>query len=35
MKKIIVATAITAVWFLGIDSLGKMIGKIIVKIVKS
>lgn len=35
MKKIVIATAITAVWFLGIDSLGKMLGKLIVKIVKS
>ena len=35
MKKIIVATAITAVWFLGIDSLGKILAKLIVKIVKS
>ena len=35
MKKIVTATAITAVWFLGIDSLGKILGKLIVKIVKS
>lgn len=35
MKKITIATVIMAVWFLGIDSLGKMIGKLIVKIVKS
>lgn len=35
MKKITIAAVITAVWFLGIESLGKMLGKFIVKIVKS
>ena len=35
MKKIIVATAITAVWILGCKSLGELVGKLIVKIVKS
>ena len=35
MKKIVTSALITAVWFLGIDSLGKMLGKLIVKIVKS
>ena len=35
MKKIIVATAITSVWILGIDSLGELVSKLIVKIVKS
>ena len=35
MKKIVTATAITAVWFLGIKSLGELISKLIVKIVKS
>ena len=35
MKKIVTAALITAVWFLGIESLGKMIGKLLVKIVKS
>ena len=35
MKKIVTAVLITSVWFLGIESLGKMLGKLIVKIVKS
>ena len=35
MKKIVIATVITSVWILGIDSLGKMISKLLVKIVKS
>ena len=35
MKKITIAALITTVWFLGIESLGKMLGKLIVKIVKS
>lgn len=35
MKKIVTAALITAVLFLGIDSLGKMLGKLIVKIIKS
>lgn len=35
MKKIVTATAITAVWFLGCKSLGELVGKLIVKIVKS
>ena len=35
MKKIVTATAITAVWFLGCKSLGELVGKFIVKIVKS
>ena len=35
MKKITIAALITAVWFLGIEFLGKILGKLIVKIVKS
>ena len=35
MKKIVIATVITSVWILGIESLGKILNKLIVKIVKS
>ena len=35
MKKIVIATVITTVWILGIDSLGKFLAKLIAKIVKS
>ena len=35
MKKIVIATVITSVWILGIESLGKILSKLIVKIVKS
>ena len=35
MKKIVIATVITSVWILGIDSLEKILAKLIVKIMKS
>ena len=35
MKKIVIATVIISVWILGIASLGKILCKLIVKIVKS
>ena len=35
MKKITIAAIITTVWFLGIKSLGELVGKLLVKIVKS
>lgn len=35
MKKIGLASMITVVWFLGIKSLGELVGKLLVKIVKS
>lgn len=35
MKKIVTATAITVVWFLGCKSLGELVGKLVAKIVKS
>lgn len=35
MKKIAIASLIMTVWFLGIEFLGKILGKFIVKIVKS
>ena len=35
MKKIAIASLITTVWLLGCKSLGELVGKLIVKIVKS
>lgn len=35
MKKIAIASIITLTWFLGIKSLGELVGKLLVKIVKS
>ena len=35
MKKIAIAGMITTVWFLGIKSMGELVGKLLVKIVKS
>ena len=35
MKKIVTATAITAVWFLGCKSLGELVGKLVAKILQA